>query len=130
MNKLINYIENQIDLPFELGKNDCILFVAGAIDVMHDTKLREKYTGLWKTQKEVTEYQKKNPSVSEVLHELDYESVDVNYIQTGNIVIVEQENIRTFGIFTGTKVAMFTEKGLILVKVGTLRVKEVLCHSY
>ena len=38
MNKhleLLEYIESQIGIPFEYGKHDCPLFIAGAIDVMH-----------------------------------------------------------------------------------------------
>lgn len=129
---LIEYIESQMGLSFELGKNDCILFVAGAIDVMQGTKLRADYTGLWKTQKDVNEYTKNNKSVSEVLHDMDYETVELNFIQTGDIIIIEQEenNFRTYAVFTGSKVAIFTDKGLLLLSTNSVRVKEVLrCHQ-
>lgn len=126
--KLIQYIETQMNVPFELGVNDCILFVAGAIDAMQGTNLRANYTGLWKTQNDVNEYTKNNKSVSEVLKEMNYETVELNYIQTGDIVIIEQleNNFRTYGVFTGSKVAVFTEKGLILLSVKSVEtIKEV-----
>ena len=124
MNKsyqLLKYIESQIGIPFELGKNDCVLFVAGAIDAMEGTKLKNKYEGLWKNQDDVNKYSKKNKSVSEVLNELGYKAIGLNFIQTGDILIMEQEDNRTFAIFTGSKVAIFTEKGLILVAIKKVR---------
>ena len=125
----MEYVETQLSLPFELGKNDCILFVAGAIDAMQGSKLREKYTGLWETQSDVTVYQKHNKSVSEVLHEIGYEPVELNYIQTGDIIIIEQEenNLRTYAVLAGSKVAVFTEKGLISVPINSIeKITEVL----
>lgn len=131
--RLIEYIESQMVLSFEFGKNDCILFVAGAIDAMQGTELREKYAGLWKTQKDVDKYTENNKSVSEVLHDLNYEPVELNYIQTGDILIMEQQdiNLRTYGVFTGSKVALFTDKGLILLSISeTKEIVEVLrCHQ-
>jgi len=126
---LIKYIENQMNFTFKLGKNDCILFVAGAIDAMQGTNLRAKYAGLWTTQKDVNEYTSNNKSVSEALKELGYKSVELNYIQTGDIIIIEQaeNNFRTYGVFTGSKAAVFTEKGLLLFPINSLeKIKKVL----
>lgn len=130
--KLVEYIESQMGLRFELGKNDCILFVAGAIDSMQGSKLRVKYTGLWKTPKDVYKYERSNKSVLEVLTGMGYTTIQASYIQVGDIVIIEQEgnNFRTFGVCTGSKVAIFNEKGLVLHSTNTLQIKEVLrCHK-
>lgn len=112
--KLHNYIESQIGIPFEFGKNDCPLFVAGALDVMYDTKLRKKYTGLWHDKKSAWKYLRKHGSFSVVLHELGCKVIEFPYIQTGDIIIMEQrlaheKKWHSASIFTGSKVAIVTD---------------------
>lgn len=112
--KLIKYIESQIAVPFEYGVQDCPLFIAGAIDTMHGLNLREKYTGLWHDKKSAWKYAKKNGSLSENIKNLGYKSVEFSFIQTGDIIIMEQrlaheKKWHSAGIFTGSKVAIITD---------------------
>lgn len=120
---LIQYIESQIGIPFEYGVNDCPLFVAGAIDVLHGTKLREKYTGKWHNQKSAWKYARKNGSMSEVCKKLGYKPIEIAYIQTGDIIIMEQKlahekKWHSIAVFTGSKVAIMNDtNGVELISV-------------
>lgn len=112
--KLIKYIESQLGIPFEFGKQDCPLFVAGAIDAMYGSNLREKYTGLWHDRKSAWKYIKKHGSLSEQLKELGYKQVEFVFIQTGDFIIMEQKlahekKWHSAAIFTGSKVAIVTD---------------------
>ncbi len=112
--KLLKYIESQIGISFEYGINDCPLFASGAIDAMHGTKLREKYTGLWHDQKSAWRYATKYGSLSETLHKLGYKSIELPFIQTGDIIIMEQKLAKerkwhSIAVFTGSKVAIVTD---------------------
>lgn len=112
--KLFKYIESQIGIPFEYGKNDCPLFIAGAIDVMHDTNLREKYTGLWHDKKTAWKYAKKNGNLSKQIKKIGYQPVEFPFIQTGDIIIMQQKlahekKWHSAAVFTGSKVAIVTD---------------------
>lgn len=136
MNKsyqLLKYIESQIGIPFEFGKQDCHLFIAGAIDAMHDTNLREKYTGLWHDKKSAEKYAKKHCSLSEHVKKLGYKSVEFKFIQTGDIIILERIlAYETGAIFTGSKVAIVTDlNGVEIIPLNKVpNMCEVLrCHK-
>ena len=112
--KLMNYIESQLGIPFEFGKQDCPLFVAGAIDAIHGTNLRKKYTGLWHDKKSAWQYARINGGLSEQLKGLGYKSVEFSFIQTGDIIVMEQKlahekKWHSAAIFTGSKVAIVTD---------------------
>ncbi len=87
---LHSYVQNEIGKPFKFGVNDCPLFVAGAIDAMFGTELRDKYTGKWKTQKSAWKYAKKNGDISEQLKNKGCVNVELSHIQTGDIIVMEQ----------------------------------------
>jgi len=108
---LHKYVEEQIGKPFEFGINDCPLFVAGAIDTIKGTSLREKYTGLWKDQKSAWKYARKNGDISEQLKEIGYNRVELSHIQTGDIIVMEQrlaheKKWRSVAVCLGKKVAI------------------------
>jgi hypothetical protein len=112
--KLIKYIESQIGVPFKYGKNDCPAFIAGAIDAMHGTNLRKKYTGLWHDQKSAWKYAKKNGSLAEQLKKLGCKPIEFPFIQTGDIIIMEQKlahekKWHSAAVFTSSKVAIITD---------------------
>jgi len=100
-------------IPFEFGKNDCPLFIAGAIDAMHNTNLREEYTGLWHDKKTAWKYAKKYGSLSKQIKKLGYRPVEFSFIQTGDVIIMEQKlahekKWHSAAVFTGSKVAIVT----------------------
>lgn len=121
---LIGYIESQIGIPFEYGVNDCPLFVAGAIDVMHNTKFKEKYAGKWHDKKTAWKFARKNGSMAEVLKNLGCITIELPFIQTGDIIIMEQKlahekKWHSIAVFTGSKVAIVTDtKGVELVSIN------------
>jgi hypothetical protein len=108
---LHDYVQEQIGKPFEFGYNDCPLFVAGAIDAMKGTELRDKYTGLWHSQASAWKYAKKNGDLSEQLKKLGFETVELSHIQTGDVIVMEQrlaheKKWRSVAVCVGSKVAI------------------------
>lgn len=124
--KLIKYVESQIGVPFEYGKNDCPLFVCGAIDVMYSTQLRKKYTGLWHDKKSAWKYGRKYGSLSKTLRGLGCKPVEFPFIKTGDIIIMEQrlaheKKWHSAAVFTGSKVAIVTNvKGVEIITLAEL----------
>lgn len=122
--KLIKYIESQIGIPFEFGKQDCPLFVLGAIDAMHGTNLRQKYTGLWHDQKSAWKYGRKHGGLSENFKKIGYRSVEFAFIQTGDIIIMEQKlaherKWHSAAVFMGSKVAVVADvKGVEIISLN------------
>jgi len=108
---LQEYVQEQLGKPFEFGYNDCPLFVAGAIDAMKGTELRDKYTGLWHSQASAWKYAKKNGDLSEQLKKLGFETVELSHIQTGDVIVMEQrlaheKKWRSVAVCVGSKVAI------------------------
>jgi hypothetical protein len=108
---LHDYIQDQLGKPFEFGYNDCPLFVAGAIDAMKGTELRDKYTGLWHSQASAWKYAKKNGDLSEQLKKLGFETIELSHIQTGDVIVMEQrlaheKKWRSVAVCIGSKVAI------------------------
>ena len=108
---LHDYIQDQLGKPFEFGYNDCPLFVAGAIDAMKGTELRDKYTGLWHSQASAWKYAKKNGDLSEQLKKLGFKTVELSHIQTGDVIVMEQrlaheKKWRSVAVCIGSKVAI------------------------
>lgn len=88
---LHNYVQEEIGKPFKFGVNDCPLFVAGAIDAMYKTSLRDEFTGKWRGQKSAWKYAKKHGDISEQLKERGCINVELSHIQTGDIIVMEQK---------------------------------------
>ena len=108
---LQEYVQEQLGKPFEFGYNDCPLFVAGAIDAMKGTELRDKYTGLWHSQASAWKYAKKNGDLSEQLKKLGFETIELSHIQTGDVIVMEQrlaheKKWRSVAVCVGSKVAI------------------------
>lgn len=121
--KLLKYIESQIGIPFEFGKQDCPLFIAGAIDAMHGTNLREKYTGLWHDRKSAWKYVKKHGTLAEQIKNLGYKTIELPFIQTGDIISMEQrlaheKKWHSAAVFTGSKVAVLTDNGVEIIPLN------------
>lgn len=124
--KLLTYIESQIGTPFEFGVLDCPLFAAGAIDAMHGTKLHSKYSGKWKSKRQLWKYVRKYGGFSENLHKIGYKTIELTYIQTGDIILMEQKlahekKWHSIAVFTGSKVAIVTDaNGVEIVDLNTV----------
>jgi len=121
--KLHNYVENQIGIPFEFGVNDCPLFTLGAIDIMLNTEHRKDFIGKWHDQKSAWKYAKKNGDIYEHLLKWDFKRVNIQFIQTGDIIIMVQDlahakKWRSVAVCIGSKVAIVTEEnGVQLVNI-------------
>jgi hypothetical protein len=118
------YVRGCIGKPFEFGVNDCPLFVAGAIDVMYGTSLRDEYINKWHDQKSAWKYARKNGDISEQLKDKGCIVIELNHIQTGDIIIMEQRLAhekywRSVAVCLGSTVAIVRDDiGIDLVKIN------------
>lgn len=87
---LHHYVQSKLGEPFQYGVNDCPLFVAGAIDVMYKTSLKEEFADKWNSKASAWKYVKQNGTISEHLKDKECSVVDFNHIQTGDIIVMEQ----------------------------------------
>lgn len=121
---LHHYVQESIGIPFEFGVNDCPLFVAGAIDAMYKTSLRDEYTGKWKSQKTAWKYAKKNGDISEQLKSKGCVNVELSHIQTGDIIVMEQRLAhekywRSVAVCLGSTVAIVRDDiGVTIVSIN------------
>ncbi len=121
--KLHDYVQGEIGKAFEFGKHDCPLFVLGAMDVMTGDNRRAEMTGLWHDQKSAWKYARKHGDICDHLTKYSFKSVDYRYMQTGDIVVMEQKlahekKWRSVAVCLGAKVAIVTEEsGVELVEI-------------
>jgi hypothetical protein len=121
--KLHDYVQGEIGKVFEFGKHDCPLFVLGAMDIMTGDHRREEMTGLWHDQKSAWKYARKNGDICDHLKEYSFKSVDYQYMQTGDIVVMEQrlaheKKWRSVAVCLGSKVAIMSEpNGVELIAI-------------
>lgn len=121
--KLHEYVESQIGLPFEFGVNDCPLFTLGAIDIMLNTEHRKDFLGKWIDQKSAWKYAKKHGDIYEHLLKWGFKRVNIQFIQTGDIIIMAQDlahakKWRSVAVCMGSKIAIVTnENGVELVGI-------------
>lgn len=122
--KLHDYVESQMGLPFQFGVNDCPLFTLGCIDIMLDTDYRKDFLGKWTDQKSAWKYSKKHGDIYEHLLRWGFERENIQFIQTGDIIIMEQslahaKKWRSVAVCLGSKIAIVTEEyGVIPVGLG------------
>lgn len=108
---LIDYIDQQAREPFAYGVNDCLLVVAGAVEVMtgvdHAADYRGRYTSLAEAKKLIGKplirfvgdlYPKYHPSNEK--------------ISDGDIAAIRQGREWTFGIIIGAFVYVQMEVGM------------------
>jgi hypothetical protein len=124
--KLHDYVQGEIGKPFEFGKHDCPLFVLGAMDIMTGDNRREEMTGLWHDQKSAWKYARKHGDICDHLKKYSFKSVDYQFMQTGDIIVMEQKlahekKWRSVAICIGSKVAVVTEEnGVELVTINNI----------
>ncbi len=121
--QLHNYVESQIGIPFEFGVHDCPLFVLGAVDIICRTDRRKEFEGKWHDQKSAWRYAKKNGDIYQHLQNWGFKRVDIQFIQTGDIIIMAQDMAhakrwRSVAVCMGTKIAIVTtDKGVEMHKI-------------
>lgn len=121
--KLHEYVESQIGLPFQFGRNDCPLFTLGAVDIMCGTEYKWQFVGKWTDQKSAWKYAKKHGDIYHHLQSYGFKRVDIQFIQVGDILIMAQDlahakKWRSVAVCMGSKVAIVTnETGVELVNI-------------
>lgn len=111
--KLHEYVESKLGVPFEFGVNDCPIFTLGAIDIMLGTKHQKEFLGKWTDQKSAWKYAKKHGDIYEHLLKWGFKRVDIQFIQTGDIIIMVQElahkkKWRSVAVCLGSTIAVVT----------------------
>ena len=121
--KLHDYVHGEIGKAFEFGQHDCPLFVLGAMDIMTGDNRRAEMTDQWHDQKSAWKYAKKHGDICDHLKQYSFKSVDYQYMQTGDIVVMEQrlahkKKWRSVAVCLGAKVAIMSEpNGVELIAI-------------
>ena len=118
--KFDNFIEAHMEKPFEWGKWDCCLFSDACIKAMTGQSLIPKEL-VWKDKESalqaITDYgvTLKN-SIKKASKRKDLEKVDLNYLQKGDLIVMEQDGNNVCGMFNGAKTLGVNDEGIVVLK--------------
>tara|TARA_R100001015_G_C4551479_1_gene113251 strand:+ start:382 stop:798 length:417 start_codon:yes stop_codon:yes gene_type:complete len=118
--KFDKFIEANMEKPFEWGKWDCCLFSDACIKAMTGQSLIPKEL-VWKDKESalqtITDYgiTLKN-AIAKASKRKDLEKVDLNYLQKGDLIVMEQDGNNVCGIFNGAKTLGVNEEGIVVLK--------------
>ena len=118
--KFDKFIEANMEKPFEWGKWDCCLFSDACIKAMTGQSLIPKEL-VWKDKESalqaITDYgiTLKN-SIAKASKRKDLEKINSNYLQKGDLVVMEQDGNNVCGMFNGAKTLGVNEDGIVVLK--------------
>ena len=118
--KFDNFVEANTDKPFEWGKWDCCLFSDACIKAMTGESLISKELH-WDDKESALETIRdygntlKN-SIKKASKRKDLEKVDLNYLQKGDLIVMEQDGNNVCGMFNGAKTLGVNEEGIVVLK--------------
>jgi len=103
---LVEYITSKMDVPFEYGKNDCILFTIGWAELASG----EKYLPepLWTNEKEALKAIKKYKGIENNFNKY-FDKIEANFAQDGDLTIVNGIAY----LFSGSKIVSVSDNGLV-----------------
>jgi hypothetical protein len=88
--RLTAYIQTIADTPFEWGWNDCLMFVAGAIDAVTGQDPADEHRGQYRSQTGAVRYLKKLGFDSpEACLDALFERVPAAFARRGDVVLAE-----------------------------------------
>ena len=120
------YIQSQIEIPFEYGVHDCPLFAMGVLDILAETNYREEMSGKWHDQKSAWRYARKEQDIIEFFETAGCTEVEWAKMQTGDFVCMEQKlahekKWRSVAVCIGSKVATLTrDENLIILPISAV----------
>lgn len=103
--KLHDYIISKMNVPFEYGTNDCILFTIGWVEIASGKKYLP--AKIWKNEKEALKLIKKNGGL-EAVFDKRFKPVQPNYAADGDLTIVEGISY----LFSGANIVTVGTDGL------------------
>jgi len=110
--KLDDYIEASRHKPFKWGSHDCALFVAGAFDVLTNSKVQKKYKG--KYESEITARRMVKNGLLKEIDKYCPRLINTYLAQRGDIVYYD----KALGICLGSKCAFVYSEGLAFIDLG------------
>jgi hypothetical protein len=117
---LPEYIISKLNIPFEYGVNDCILFTIGWIEISTGKKYLP--AKLWKNEKEALKLIKKNGGLEKVFDD-KFKSIEPNFAQDGDLTIVEGISF----LFSGSNIVSVGTNGLMTK--NRILAKKAWCHG-
>ena len=114
--KFSDFVVKHKDKPFKWGSWDCCMFSDACMKALSGESVIPK-TLRWKDEKSaleaIREYGKDlNKSIAKAAKAKNLEKVDLNYLQKGDLVVVQQES-QLCGVFDGFKVIAPSDHGLV-----------------
>jgi hypothetical protein len=117
---LPEYIISKLNIPFEYGVNDCILFTIGWIEISTGKKYLP--AKLWKSEKEALKLIKKNGGLEKVFDE-KFKQIEPNFAKDGDLTIVEGISF----LFSGANIVSVGTNGLMTK--NRMLAKKAWCHG-
>ena len=120
-NKLIEWASNKIGSSFKYGINDCVSLCRQGLEIIYGNDVLSEL-GNWNSKKEALDkYQKFGCPVSFIRNK-GWNEIDKNYIQTGDILIMNTVPLKTCCIVIHDKVLVIDKKrGIILQQVSNIK---------
>lgn len=113
------YLSDKTSEPFEWGKNDCILFGAGAVEAITGVNFYNQYLG-YKSEAEAYEIIENNGGIEGLISK-HLGAFDTNYLaaRRGDLVMFMLP-YKTIGVVdnSGEKIACLTEKGMARIPLN------------
>lgn len=107
---LNGYLAARWESPFEWGKNDCVLFAWGAINVVLEGPVRLPVPG-WSDIKSAAERLDEYGSAYAVMD--GFESIHTRFVRTGDIVGLVIDGRPTLGVSVGGDIVGPGESGIV-----------------
>ena len=117
--KFDDFVEANTHKPFEWGKWDCCLFSDACIKAMTGQSLIPKELH-WDDKESALETIRdygntlKN-SIKKASKRKDLEKVDLNYLQKGDLIVMEQDGNNVCGMLNGGKTLGVNEEGIVVL---------------
>ena len=118
--KFDKFVEANMEKPFEWGKWDCCLFSDACIKAMTGQSLIPKELH-WDDKESALETIRdygntlKN-SIKKASKRKDLEKVNLNYLQKGDLIVMEQDGNNVCGMFNGAKTLGVNKEGIVVLK--------------
>ena len=113
------FIDVNMHKPFHWGKWDCCIFSDSCINAMTGTTLIPKQL-VWKDKKSalqaITGYGNTlQNSISKAAKAKKLENININYLQKGDLVVIEKNGDQVCGMYDGSKTIGPSEDGIAAI---------------
>lgn len=112
--RLISYLARTMAAPFEYGRNDCALFVAGAVEAMTGVDHARGWRGYRSLSRGLAKLQEKGFGDHVALVSSIFEECPVAFAREGDIAVLNEPAGPALGIVQGEAVYILRHEGVAL----------------